>query len=235
MKRLYVLKGHPGTGSCPDMNYMLHPDQEACLPHPKRCHWSFKDEPSVGLQQILNGMSHRGTLVWRFFRKWSPANRSYISAWTCVKLRPSPQGRGVTRLGGKSSKKRGLGCVSGWHKVPGVPRRANAAAEWAKLAEGGCTSSAFGIPVAEIWKCPVQPSLTGAWIWGAEIDSRKACGNGERAGKFVLRGENLGSSLCLAENRRDLSWVCCDLYVTAGCTSWKLHRGKFKSETRTWS
>lgn len=31
-----------------------------------------------------------------------------------------------------------------------VPRRANAAADWAKLAEGGCTSSAFGIAMAEI-------------------------------------------------------------------------------------
>lgn len=144
-----------------------------------------------------------------------------ISAWSCINLNHRDM----------STKKRILGYVSGWHKV--CPEEQMQQLNWAKLAQGVCTPSAFGIPVAGIWECPVQTSLTWAWIWEAEIGSRKACGNGEMARKSVLRGENLGSSLCLAENRRGLSWFCCDLYVAAGCTSWKPQRGKFISETRT--
>lgn len=38
--------------------------------------------------------------------------------------------------------------------VGATARRANAAVEWAKPAEGDYTSSVFGIPIAEIWKHP---------------------------------------------------------------------------------
>jgi len=77
---------------------------------------------------------------------------------------------------------------------------------------------------------PVQASPTLAWFWEVGIGTRKTHGNGKRTGKFAIRRENLGSWLCLAEKGRGSGWFHRGLYATAGCTSWKLHRGKFISE-----
>lgn len=51
------------------------------------------------------------------FRKWGTAYQLYISAWTWINPSPSWQEYGETCLGQKNSKKGGVRCLSGWHKV----------------------------------------------------------------------------------------------------------------------
>lgn len=153
------------------------------------------------------------TLWSKDFSKWGPAKWSYISAWTYLNL--SSQGHGVTCFREKSSEKRGLGCVSGWHKVcPEEQMQQLTGQSWQR-------EVAQPLPLASLRLRFENAQFRHPWaqIWGGWNCLQKNLWKWGRVRKFVLRCENLLSSLCLAENRRGLSWFCCDLYVTAGCTS----------------
>lgn len=166
------------------------------------------------------------TLWSKDFSKWGPAKWSHISAWTHLNL--SSQGHGVTCFREKSSEKRGLGCVSGWHKVcPEEQMQQLTGQGWQREA-------AHPLPLASLQLRFENAQFRHPWLEHefeeAEIDSRKACGNGERKKNCPVMWKS--GKFTVSENRRGLRWFCCDLYGTAGCTSWKLRRGKFISETR---
>jgi len=86
----------------------------------------FINEASVGLQEILNTVAHRYTLIQIFFLEnevqqiglhFSMATYEVVSLSTRTRAR-------VTLLQGEELlKKKGLGYWSGWQKAPGVPNR----------------------------------------------------------------------------------------------------------------